>query len=689
MEQESVWERLQRRQPLADLSKKSTGTIDFLYLPLSPFSFSLRPLEDTVNARSSAPPQVPLRVPPLKIKLLPSDTTVKPSNPAPSLESRFKCALKLDRLDLSAYNISNKPASPPAKEKKVIEPIAALSLPTTKTKPLTISKSHEHQKPLKRLNTAEPKKAFQIFKDKPRQDSISIRLSISKAPATSTKVTPPISPRVEQKSTPASVCQEKTATNKKKKKNMRPDVPPEYQCSIFLTRIDLSLYDVDLPDAATSTTTSPVITDAQTGLDESHLESGSTSGTLQALNERSVCGNYPTRMLFWTLSETSDSVLALSEEVTHDFECELIPDPLPVSDGGLDEPATETIDPCPFQEHNEPVPIAVDETAIAPGSNLPLPSTEQRSPATADAVLPQATINIVLPTSTDPFEITLTERAVQSTTNTGQAEASEETELMDTMEITQTSFDDDHTDLESSLLYAASSPDFPALDDDPVLFAMNTTEHLFDDPSSQLLQDCLLIVPCSDEDDDDFDDRESEEPTNNVIAQTPSKTTNGVAISSPNVNDPEPIASPSDNYVLPVLSNPSLMRGVSFSLLPWKSQHTFYCSTCRSCRLSSSIHIIVVLVTFGNCPHACLHSLIGSDVLLVDSSAQSKPSMRTRSNRNSRLEANPPQKPTTQASPIADAQSSKRLHTTTSARATDRSSPHLSTTNHHYRPSLA
>ena len=298
MEQESVWERLQRRQPLADLSKKSTGTTDFLYLPLSPFSFYLRLLEDTVNARSSAPPQVPLRVPPLKIKLLPSDTTVKPSNPAPSLESRFKCALKLDRLDLSAYNISNKPASPPAKEKKVIEPTPALNLPTTKTKPLTISKSHEHQKPLKRLNTAEPKKAFQISKDKHRPDSLSIRLSISKAPAASNQVTPSISPRVVQNSTPASVCQEKTAANKKKKK-LRPDLPPEYQCSIFLTRIDLSLYDIDLPDTATSTTTSPVIFDPQTTLGESHLESGSNSGTLQGLNDRSVCENCPTRTLFF------------------------------------------------------------------------------------------------------------------------------------------------------------------------------------------------------------------------------------------------------------------------------------------------------------------------------------------------------------------------------------------------------
>ena len=382
--------------------------------------------------------------------------------------------------------------------------------------------------------------------------------------------------------------------------------------------------------------------------------------------------------------------MVLSDEVTHDFESELIPDPLPLSDGSLDESATEAINPCPSQEHNEPVPIGVDQTAIAPESNLPLPSTEQRSPTTADAVLPQATINIVPPTSADAFEITLVERPVQSVTNGVQDEVSEETELMDTMEITQTSFDDDHTDLESSLLYAASSPNFPALDDDPVLFAMNTTEHLFNDQSSELLQDCLLIVPCSDDDDDDFDEGEYDEPTNNIIAQTPSKATNGVPISSPNDNDPESIASPSDNYVLPVLSNPSLMRGELFSLLPWKiSTHAFYCSTCRSCRLSSFIHIIVVLLTIGNCPHACWRFFIGSAVLLVDSSAQSKSSMRTRSNRNSRLEANPPQKPTTQASPIADAQSSERLHTTTSARATDRSSPHLSTTNHHYRPSLA
>jgi hypothetical protein len=268
-------------------------------------------------------------------------------------------------------------------------------------------------------------------------------------------------------------------------------------------------------------------------------------------------------MLFYLLSEISDSLLAQNEEVTHDFENELFSHPFPASDGCIDEPAPDTINPCPSQEHNEPLLIAVHDTVLATASNLPL------SPATADAVLPQAAISIVPPTSTAGFEITLTDHAAQSMTNEVHAEASEETELLNTMEITQTSFDDDNTDLESSLHYAASSPDLPALDDDPVLFAMNTTEHLFGLQSSEFLQDCLLIVPCSDDDDDsDFDERESDEPTNNIIAQTPSKTTSGVTISSPNDKGQESIASPSDNYVLPMLPNPSLMRGEPFVLLP-------------------------------------------------------------------------------------------------------------------------
>ncbi len=136
---------------------------------------------DTGNARPSSIPKPSLRVPPLKIKLPRLEKPVKPFVSTTPIDSKFQCLLKLDRIDLSLYNISNLPSSSTIKNKNS----------NASTTSFTITKPHEHHKPLKRLNNSETKKQSfplsEVFKEKRPNNSISIRPSTSDAAISLTK----------------------------------------------------------------------------------------------------------------------------------------------------------------------------------------------------------------------------------------------------------------------------------------------------------------------------------------------------------------------------------------------------------------------------------------------------------------------------------------------------------------------
>lgn len=160
-------------------------------------SFSL----DTGNARPSTISEQPERVAPLTLKLNRPEKTVKPSAPTASIDRKFKCLLKLDRIDLSSYDISNLPDLPQLKI-KISKPCSTpLILISNKTKSLSITKPYEHQKHLKRLNHSETKKSSlnpsEILKKKHNNDSSSIRSSTSDVSILSiTKTKPIISPSI-------------------------------------------------------------------------------------------------------------------------------------------------------------------------------------------------------------------------------------------------------------------------------------------------------------------------------------------------------------------------------------------------------------------------------------------------------------------------------------------------------------
>jgi len=129
---------------------------------------------DTGNASSVPMSQ---RVPPLTIRIPRPEKPLKPTVSIPPVDTKFRCLLKLDRIDLSLYNISNLPSSPPIKSKITNQLLTLSNIIYDKTKPFTITKQYEHNKPLKRLNNFETKKKISLSKQKSKNDSISIRSS--------------------------------------------------------------------------------------------------------------------------------------------------------------------------------------------------------------------------------------------------------------------------------------------------------------------------------------------------------------------------------------------------------------------------------------------------------------------------------------------------------------------------------
>ena len=217
--------------------------------------------------------------PPLKIKIPLTEKTAKQSVPDAPLDRKFQCLLQLDRLDLSKYNISNITAMEQTKNRKSTELTASLSNSTHQgTKSLIITKPHKHRKPLKRLNNEEKKKQStplaEVFKDKRMDETRSvggsaIDMTVSSAKEkskdrsdSSSSMSPiyrPLPSILKRLGlfTKKLTLQSNTRfsfvdKDVKKKKVVRPSLPTEYRCSLSLTRIDLSMYDLDLPPLPTT-----------------------------------------------------------------------------------------------------------------------------------------------------------------------------------------------------------------------------------------------------------------------------------------------------------------------------------------------------------------------------------------------------------------------------------------------------
>ncbi|UJR35659.1 hypothetical protein I4U23_028409 [Adineta vaga] len=576
-EQEYPNENIQRRQPLADLSKKST---------------------DTGNARPAVVPIPSSRVPPLKIKLPPPEKSTKLSAPIAPLDRKYHCSLKLDKINLSLYEISNLESISKMKTQNSTESTASSSSSDStnhKTKSFTITKPREHHKSLKRLNTLETKKQSstlsEISKEKRPDESVSIRSSTSDVTVLSTKEKN--KERSISSSSLSSIYRSKPAVVKQieksvtKKKVKRPILPPEYRCSLSLLRIDLSMYDLDLPPPVTTSmnlesviTTSPSNSSFLSSLSSSS-EHRTDSSNIQVNSEnvRDVIQS--------TLSLEQDSNQELDEpnifdaqtfddintnvslpNIMDEFLTPDLNDALLTTDIDNDlSPTNEiTLQPTDLSNHitssliYETVPETTEElfstisnvhptetmteVTISTTNKIPMETTSESSIPTTNNEISSETI----PTTTTTIEDEMETTDVQlPSSNVTETEITNNVSASSSKESVSAIGNEENNKSNSPVSCNNFSPTLPPLDDDPVLFAIESPQVPIADVSNPSQQEYLIIVPCSDDEDDEDDDDISINKIN----------------SSTYVTEKKPVNIKVDlekNEKSPVLSNPLITR---------------------------------------------------------------------------------------------------------------------------------
>ncbi|CAM4760197.1 unnamed protein product [Rotaria magnacalcarata] len=549
-EQETPWEKIQRRQPLADLSKKTT---------------------DTGNARPSPIPQSSLRVPPLKIKLSGHEKSSKQTVSAtsavslPPLESKFRCLLKLDKVDLFSYDISNLANMPQAKDRKPNDSSTSSNLVTNKTKPVNISKPHEHHKPLKRLNNSIPKKQIshssEIAKEKGDNKPNVMRVPPNSSMASLNK------DKIDRRpSSNSSTSIEKPAVQKTivKKKVQRPILPPEYKCELSLPQIDLSMYNIDLPpiyisnnpvpmDTESTSTTSPFTSTSAETMDLP-IEQESSSDTIQpmfTLEKENICEN------------DQNMIAAVQHLIDFDIHETLTMNNNLILSSPINETVSKTND-------EYVLPIFKDIS--------PVPSHADASQTTNEA-LPQATNEMMSQTNAEYLSFVyeaispaISPEDQPQATNVVSSKASGDNIVSVTNEVKQAIQNEGNMETISPNKSATVSSALPQANDDSVVFSLDNFRTPRNDMIDTIPQDYIIIVPCSD-DDDDFDDDEIDSDTAKLIRNG---AYNKIIESSP---------SSAKTLTSPILSNPSFTRILADTCS--LDSHRLSTSSCSS--LSASI----------------------------------------------------------------------------------------------------
>ncbi|CAF4619717.1 unnamed protein product [Rotaria socialis] len=552
-EQETPWEKIQRRQPLADLSKKTT---------------------DTGNARPSSIPQPSLRVPPLKIKLSGQEKSSKqtvsatPAISLPSLESKFRCLLKLDRVDLFSYEISNLANMPQAKNQKPNESSTSSNLVTNKTKPVNISKPHEHHKPLKRLNNSIPKKQIshssELAKEKPDNKPNFIRVPPNSSIASLNKDKIDIG-----SSSNSSTSSEKPAVQKTivKKKVKRPILPPEYKCQLSLPQIDLSIYNIDLPPISISH--NPLSMDT---------ESTSTTSPSTSTSSEPSADNMDLPVEQESRPDTIQPMFTLEKENIYERDQKMIA-AVQHLDFGIHGTLTMNNNLILSSPINDTVSKTNDEYVLPIFEDVsPVPSHEDASQTTNEA-LPQATNEMMshtntehLPSAYEAISPAISHEDQPQAINVVSSKASGDNLVSVTNKVKQAIQNEGNMETIAPNQSATPSPALPQLNDDSVVFSLDNFRTPRNDMMDTIPQDYIIIVPCSD-DDDDFDDDEIDSDTAKLIRND---AYNKIIESSP---------SSAKTFASPILSNPSFTRILADTCS--LDSHRLSTSSCSS--LSASI----------------------------------------------------------------------------------------------------
>ena len=696
-EMESLWEKIERRQPLADLSEKTTGTRQCCSFRCCTAMQSLS--SETANARPVTTNQPAPRVPPLKIKLPGPEKTVRPPVIVPPLNSKYYCDLKLERVDLSLYNISNLPTAPVPETKVANKNSAPSNGAKIKPKPPVVTKPYEHRKPLKRLNSSDPKKSSpsasssssstsptDLPRPKPSSSSIrSISTDTTSSSIAGKSKTPSITTTAEHrrvslnssapqtKSSHSTVKSGEQATTQKKLK--RPQLPAEYRCSLPISRLNLSLYNLPIPPATT-----PMVTERRTTgtyssgeqrqmtwidslielLSSSRssvqqmecatasLETNISPGREQTVNRihwrmtsfcRSIDTTEPTLAMELENREESNSATIVSSKALEDSH------PDEVQPSSIDQVLTpETFDSSSSMSNDDTAalslnilpPALLKELSSIPECDVPSPSVNESD------------INKSVPTMNDEMQ-----------------PISENTNIISAFSDTSA---------------CINSLELPALEDDASLFPMASLENTSIDPLTLISQDCMIIVECSDHEDEfDADDNDVLNEIENLMTSADSEK---IAL-----------ASPSETTSFSRSLNPLLNRGKYPRLVHVDtSLSRLISSACHCCqhRITSSIHLIIVFIAIGRLTGILsVRSLSSRQIHLGEYALQSKSPNFTLSPGNPRFQTHSQETTASQISHSHRSQSNDDHHTIPRPRISHWSSFDISLTDNHHRSTLA
>ena len=249
---------------------------DELFIDFFEFFFLLFLLIDTENVHSTTTNESSTRVPPIKIKLVQPEKTI-PS--CPPLDSTFYCLLELEKIDLSLFDVSNLPVELPTIEKQS----PSINVPVPKT---ALKQNLDKRKSLKRLNSTEKRKNSSTHRNSKKRNSNSLSSDISMLSSIRSSIT----------------SEARTSISSKKiNEVIRPDLPDEYRCSVLLTRIDLSSYDVDI-----SSTLTP-LSQSQTTKNRSEIDVRTNENRQESILNDDVLSLEP--------MTTDDSLLPIIDDV--------------------------------------------------------------------------------------------------------------------------------------------------------------------------------------------------------------------------------------------------------------------------------------------------------------------------------------------------------------------------------------
>jgi hypothetical protein len=249
--------------------------------------------------------------------------------------------------------------------------------------------------------------------------------------------------------------------------------------------------------------------------------------------------------------ESEQEIIPNVEQLNNTNACETLPnivDEFQTPD--LNDPSSNSSNEVLPPSTNEILPQNTDESVLAIIEDLsPIPMDDEILVQIISEAIAEAATEL-LPTTTTKILPEASNELLPNITDEVLPEPSNEATLPTTNEVVSNITDEEYTKSFSPISCVLLSPELPQIDYDPVLFSIESPQIPVTDTSDSLPQDCIIIVPCSD-DEDDYNE-EMIDNKNNII---PNNTDSDNKIV-------ETLSSPVENNTYSIINNPTLARGI-------------------------------------------------------------------------------------------------------------------------------